>query len=796
MQYRQLGRSDLMVSEISLGSWLTYGVGVEAERATACVRRAFEVGINFFDTANVYGRGAAESFLGEVLAGRRPVVATSWPPRPSSPCPTPTGACRRPRSASSPTPRCSGCAPTTSTSTSATATTPTRRSRRRWRRSPRSCAQGKARYIGFSEWTADQIQAALAIPGVERFVSSQPEYSMLWRKPEPRSSRCASAEGIGQIVWSPLAQGALTGKYQPGAPPPAGLPGRQRVDGPDDGPLPGRRGAGGGAAAAARSPTDLGLSMAQLALAWVLRQPNVASAIIGASRPEQVDDNVAAVGRHPRRRRCWPPSTRPSAAWSGPRWGPTDSSRRRRASAATRSWWCRRSRSRSAGAGQDHRPSSPTRSGCSSSLLLLREPRRCAWSTSPRGRSTRPSSTTTCGSCPTRPTPGERLHLVAVGDPSIGTLSEKLLRPARRPRPRLREPRRSRRRRRMLPFNVTPAEQAWPTPWACRSAGRRPTWCGWGRSRAPARWPCEAGVAGARGARRTSSRWPSWRRPSPAIRARRPRRRGGGGQAQQRVLGPGQRHHRARRPGRPAAGVDDHVLRRRGVVADVRGQDRRPRAPSSRSWCGCDGLRSPSVQLRIAPGGEVEVLSTHDQILGGPESQVYLGLPLPGRARLPPGHPGRGAAGWARCWPARGSSASFGIDFLVTPAGRRLPERDQPAHGRHHPPVLDGPAGHRRRLRPGSGRAAAPAGSPACYVATDNLKSDRLVGRTPAEVIGLRRRRRPGLRPRHRHGGHPAPPGRPPRRHGKMGVTCIADSPEAADDLYAESGGPALGARR
>jgi aryl-alcohol dehydrogenase-like predicted oxidoreductase len=154
---------------------------------------------------------------------------------------------------------------------------------------------GKARWIGFSEWPADKIRAALAIPGVEKFVSSQPQYSLLWRKPEEEVIPLCAANGISQIVWSPLAQGALTGKYKPGEAPPSGsratsaemswamdrfrddelLEAVQRLRPIADG---------------------LGITMAQLALAWVLREPNVASAITGASRPEQVHDNAAASG--------------------------------------------------------------------------------------------------------------------------------------------------------------------------------------------------------------------------------------------------------------------------------------------------------------------------------------------------------------------------------------------------------------------------------------------------------------------------------------------------------------------
>ncbi len=293
MQYRQLGRSDLMVSEIGLGSWLTYGAGVEAERATACVRRAFEVGINFFDTANVYGRGAAESFLGEVLSGadRSSYVLATKAYFPMSD--TDRGLSReqiRKQSEASLTRlrtdyvdlyQCHRYDKNTPLEETMEALTELVRS-------------GKARYIGFSEWTVPQIEAALAIPGVERFVSSQPEYSMLWRKAEQVIPLCAR-EGISQVVWSPLAQGALTGKYKPGSPPPAD----SRAASKSMGSMMGRFRDDSVLAAVQRLrpiADDLGLTMAQLALAWVLQEENVASAITGASRPDQIDDNVAASG--------------------------------------------------------------------------------------------------------------------------------------------------------------------------------------------------------------------------------------------------------------------------------------------------------------------------------------------------------------------------------------------------------------------------------------------------------------------------------------------------------------------
>jgi len=294
VEYRTLGASELRVPEITLGSWLTYGADVDEERGRACIRRALDLGINFFDTANVYGQGAAESFLGEALAGTDRssyLVATKayFPMTPTD----------RGLSAAQVAKQCDASlrrlrtdyvdlyqchrydagAPLAETMGALTTLV----------------GQGKARYVGFSEWTPDQIRAAADLPGVARFVSSQPEYSVLHRKPEPEVFPLCASTGIGQIVWSPLAQGALTGKYRPGQPPPEGS-----------------RGAGPQAAMLGRWRSDevlraverlrpvadaAGLTMAQLALAWVLRRPEVSAAIVGASRPEQLDDNVGAVGR-------------------------------------------------------------------------------------------------------------------------------------------------------------------------------------------------------------------------------------------------------------------------------------------------------------------------------------------------------------------------------------------------------------------------------------------------------------------------------------------------------------------
>jgi aryl-alcohol dehydrogenase-like predicted oxidoreductase len=292
MKYRQLGNSDLNVSEIALGSWLTYGGGVKRQQAEACVRQAFDVGINFIDTANVYASGGAESFLGEVLQGidRTSYILATKVFFPMSPSDRGLSAdqIRKQIDASLKRLRldyvdlyqCHRYDENTPLEETMAALTEVVR-------------QGKARYIGFSEWNPKQIQAALDLPDAERFVSSQPQYSMLWRKPEAEVFPLCAANGIGQVVWSPLAQGVLTGKYTPGnAPPPDSRAANDRMNGfmgewYSDRVLN---------AVQNLQPIArrLNISMAQLALAWVLRDERVSSAIIGASRPEQVTDNAAA----------------------------------------------------------------------------------------------------------------------------------------------------------------------------------------------------------------------------------------------------------------------------------------------------------------------------------------------------------------------------------------------------------------------------------------------------------------------------------------------------------------------
>lgn len=297
MKYRRLGRAGVKVSEISLGSWLTYGGYVEDQAATACIDKAYELGINFFDTANVYRIGEAEIVVGKALAKYQRdsyVLATKgfWP---MGQGPNDRGLSRKHivEQVNHSLKRlnvdyidlwqCHRYDPETPIDETLRALDDL-------------VTAGKILYVGVSEWSAVQISDALHTADkflLDRIVSNQPQYSMLERYIEKDIIPLCEREGIGQVVWSPLAQGMLTGKYKKGAPAPAGT-----------------RAADPTTSVVTRFFTDANFdkvekltaianrkacSMAQLALAWILRQPNVSSAIIGASRPEQVEENVKAI---------------------------------------------------------------------------------------------------------------------------------------------------------------------------------------------------------------------------------------------------------------------------------------------------------------------------------------------------------------------------------------------------------------------------------------------------------------------------------------------------------------------
>jgi aryl-alcohol dehydrogenase-like predicted oxidoreductase len=296
MKTRKLGSSDLEVSEISLGSWLTYSGGVAFEQTRACTDAAFDAGITFFDTANVYGRGAAETAWGEILSGRPRdsyVLATKvWGQMSDDPADRGLSAKQIAKQIDASLARLQTDFVDLYQAHRFDPDVPIEETIEALQQ---VVASGKARYLGFSEWTPEQIQAGIDIAGPELFVSSQPQYSMLWQAPEAQVFGLCAANGISQIVWSPLAQGLLTGKYRPGEDPPAD----SRAANPEmnmsmalvmsDARLE--------AVERLRPVADgAGLTLPELALAWVLRRPEVASAIVGASRPEQVHANAKASG--------------------------------------------------------------------------------------------------------------------------------------------------------------------------------------------------------------------------------------------------------------------------------------------------------------------------------------------------------------------------------------------------------------------------------------------------------------------------------------------------------------------
>jgi len=300
MDFRYLGNSGLKISEITYGNWLTHGSQVENEVATKCVHAALDAGITTFDTADVYANTKAETVLGEALQGQRResleiFTKVYWPTGPAGH--NDVGLSRKHimESINGSLRRLGTDYVDLYQAHRYDTETPLEETMQAFADIVR---QGKALYIGVSEWTAEQIRAGHALSRELGFslVSSQPQYSMLWRVIEDEVVPTCRELGIGQIVWSPIAQGVLTGKYQPGQEPPAGSRATDEK---------------GGADMISRFMNDdvltrvqdlrpvaddLGLSMAQLAIAWVLQNDNVSAAIIGASRPEQVYDNVKAAG--------------------------------------------------------------------------------------------------------------------------------------------------------------------------------------------------------------------------------------------------------------------------------------------------------------------------------------------------------------------------------------------------------------------------------------------------------------------------------------------------------------------
>jgi voltage-dependent potassium channel beta subunit len=299
MEYRHLGRSGLKVSEIAYGNWITHGSQVEQDAAIACVRAALDEGITTFDTADVYAATKAESVLGTALQGVRResleiCTKVFWP----------TGKGANDRGLSRKHLMESAHASLRRLNTDYLDLyqahrfdheTPLEETMRAFDDLVR---QGKVLYIGVSEWRAEEIAAALQIAGqlgLDRIVSNQPQYNMIWRVIESEVVPLSEREGIGQSVWSPIAQGVLTGKYLPGSAPPAGS---RATDERGSGFISGFLEDDLLSRVQQLKPIadQAGLTLAQLAVAWVLQNPNVSAAIVGATRPEQVHENVRASG--------------------------------------------------------------------------------------------------------------------------------------------------------------------------------------------------------------------------------------------------------------------------------------------------------------------------------------------------------------------------------------------------------------------------------------------------------------------------------------------------------------------
>src|SRR3954471_4946708 len=300
MEFRHLGRSGLKISEISYGNWLTHGSQVENEQARACVRAALDAGITTFDTADTYANTAAESVLGEALAGVRResleiFTKVYWPTGPKGHNDSGLSRKHMMESIDASLRRLRTDYVDLYQAHRYDTETPLEETMQAFADIVRA---GKALYVGVSEWTGEQIRAGHELAqqlGIQ-LVSNQPQYSMLWRVIEGDVVPTSKELGVSQIVFSPIGQGVLTGKYRPGQPPPAGPRGGGEQGGGDlirrlmDDVVLTR------VAELQPVAAELGLSLAQLAIAWVLQNDNVATAIIGASRPDQVAENVKAAG--------------------------------------------------------------------------------------------------------------------------------------------------------------------------------------------------------------------------------------------------------------------------------------------------------------------------------------------------------------------------------------------------------------------------------------------------------------------------------------------------------------------
>ncbi len=300
MDFRYLGNSGLKISEITYGNWLTHGSQVENDVAAKCVQAALDAGITTFDTADVYANTKAESVLGEALAGERResleiFTKVYWPTGPGGP--NDTGLSRKHimESIHGSLKRLQTDYVDLYQAHRYDTETPLEETMQAFADIVR---QGKALYIGVSEWTADQIRDGVALSKELGFqlISSQPQYSMLWRVIEDEVVPTSRELGVSQIVWSPIAQGVLTGKYLPGQAPPAG----SRATDEKGGANMIKRFMNDDVLSAVQNlkpvADELDLTMAQLAVAWVLQNDNVAAALVGASRPEQVAENVKASG--------------------------------------------------------------------------------------------------------------------------------------------------------------------------------------------------------------------------------------------------------------------------------------------------------------------------------------------------------------------------------------------------------------------------------------------------------------------------------------------------------------------